>query len=160
MDRRTVVVHNAVTWHERRLDAAQRKAHGARIVTVEQLAHLFAGGFFQIVSKSDLQRLVSLALDGLTFRSIDAIKPLPGMVNAVCRSLQKAWSAGLDLQRCGQERGESVADLAAIENYVRSHLTSGSLLPSDISRLATAHADWAPRLTGDECWPKFDLPLL
>lgn len=148
MEPQTIVVHNAVTWHEHRLGAARRQAHGVRIVTVEQLAELLAGGFCKIVTKSQLQRLVSLALTDLTFGSIEEIKALPGVVNAVCHSLHKAWSAGLDLQRWGQEKAESVADLAAIEDYVRVHLTTGLLLPHDIVRLATAHADWSPRLTG------------
>ena len=51
--------------------------------------------FSDRVSKPDLQQLVSRALSELDFSSIEAIKTLPGMVNAVCRSLHKAWSAGL-----------------------------------------------------------------
>jgi hypothetical protein len=149
MNRQTVVVCNAVVWHERRLQAAQQQAHGLRIVTVQQLAEVLAGGFLQIVSKPDLQQLVSGALSELHFGSIEEIKALPGMVNAVCRSLQKAWNAKLDLERWGQERGESVADLVAIEAYVRAHLPPGSLLPNDISRLAITHANQARHVTGD-----------
>ena len=149
MKRHTVVVCNSVSWHERRLQAAQQHAHGLRIHTVQQLAEVLAGGFLQIVSKPDLQQLVSRALSELDFTSIDAIKTLPGMVNAVCRSLHKAWSAKLDLQRWGKERGESVADLAAIETYVGRHLPPGSLLPIDISRLAAAHVNHARHVTGD-----------
>ena len=149
MDRRTVVVSNAVAWHEHRLQAAQQRAHGQRILTIQQLAEVLAGGFLQIVSKPDLQQLVSRALSELDFSSIEAIKTLPGMVNAVCRSLHKAWSARLDLQRWGKERGESVADLVAIEAYVRGHLPAGSLLPTDISRLAAARVHHARHVTGD-----------
>jgi len=142
-------VSNAVAWHEHRLQAAQQHAHGLRILTVQQLAEVLAGGFLQIVSKPDLQQLVSRALSELDFSSIEAIKTLPGMVNAVCRSLHKAWSARLDLQRWGKERGESVADLVAIEAYVRGHLPAGSLLPTDISRLAAARMHHARHVTGD-----------
>ena len=149
MDRRTLVVCNAVSWHERRLEAAQQQAHGLRVVTVQQLAGVLAGGFLQIVSKPDLQQLVSRALNELEFSSIDAIKVLPGMVNAVCSSFHKAWNARLDLHRWGQERGESVADLAAIEAYVRAHLPPDSLLPTDISCLATTRASRARHVTGD-----------
>jgi hypothetical protein len=116
---------------------------------VQQLAEVLAGGFLHIVSKPDSQQLVSRALSELHFRSIEAIKTLPGMVNAVCRSLHKAWSARLDLQRWGKERGESVADLAAIETYVREHLPPGSLLPVDISGPAAARVNHARHVPGD-----------
>ncbi len=149
MDRQTVVVGNTVSWHEYRLQAAHQHAHGLRILTVPHLAEVLAGGFLQIVSKPDLQRLVSRALSQLDFSSIGTIKTLPGMVNAVCRSLHKAWNATLDLQRCAKERGESAADVAAIESYVRMHLPPSSLLPVDISRLAVARTRHARHVTGD-----------
>jgi len=149
MDRQTVVACNTVSWHEHRLQAAQQRALGLRILTVQRLAEVLAGGFMQVVSKPDLQKLVSRALSRLEFSRIEAIKALPGMVNAMCRSLQKAWTAKLDLPRLGKERGGSIADLAAIDTYIRTHLPPGSMLPVDISCRALARVNHARYVTGD-----------
>lgn len=149
MGRQTLVLGNVVSWHERRLQAAQQQAQGMRIVTVPQLTEVLAGGFSRIVSKNDLQELVSRALAELHFVGIERIKSLPGMVTAVCRSLKRAWDAGLDLQGWGQQCSGSVADLAAIETYINQHLPPGSGSPVNISGLAVTRASQAGHLTGD-----------
>jgi RecB family exonuclease len=149
MYRRTAVVCNTVGWHERRFRAALDREHGLRIVTIQQLAELLAGGFLRILGRPDLQQLVTRALSELSFGAIEPIKALPGMVNAVCRSLRKVWNANVDLHWWGGKCGDSVADLAAIESFVRSNLPPASLLPSQLLREAERHVHQARHLTGD-----------
>jgi len=149
MYRRTLVVPNALAWHEERFQAAREKAHGLKIVTIPQLAARLAGGFLHLISRPELQELVAQAISAIRFTEIDPVKNLPGTVRAICDTLQKAWHgpADLDLQ-ARRNLGARIADLALIEEYVSRRLPPGALLPRQLASAAGANAPKAPRITG------------
>ena len=55
---RTVVVHTRLAGHVARVEAARRKASDVQIMTMEQLAGRFAGGFIQPIEADTLHEAV------------------------------------------------------------------------------------------------------
>lgn len=145
--RRTIVAHGRLAMREVRLNAARTGTHGVQVLTFEQLAVRLAGGFFQPIDSDTLRLAIGNALAVDSVGELDAIKTLPGMVDAAATTLRKAWRAGLALDAMSGDHPR-LASIARLEASVVSHLPAGMLRPIDIASKALARLAHAPRIFG------------
>ena len=147
MDRHTIVTHGRVAMKELKLDAARRRCHGRQIITFEQLAVRLAGGLAQSVEEDPLLEAIRTVLPLTTLGELDGIKELPGVVNAVARTLRKAWRGGIDLHaRAPVHR--RLGSMATLEEAVLKELPAAMKRPADLAAAAFARLDHSPRLFG------------
>lgn len=166
--RRTIVAHGRLAMREVRLTAARAGAHGVQVLTFEQLAARLAGGFFQPIDSDSLRMAIRSALATASLGELDAIKTLPGMVDATATTLRKAWRAGLQLDAMAGDHAR-LASIARLEASVVSHLPAAMLRPADIASKALARLAHAGRILGSveivgitelsSCWRELLLRL-
>ena len=145
--RRTIVAQGRLAIREILLQAAQERAHGLQVMTVEHLAARLAGGFARPI---DTETLLSAVRDGLASTALgelDEIKSLPGMLQASAQSLRKAWLAGIDL--AGRAKAHPrIASIAALEAAVVERLPPNMMRPTDLVRQAMQRVVHAPAIFG------------
>ena len=147
MERHTIVTHGRVAMKELRLDAARRRCHGRQIITFEQLAVRLAGGLAQSVEEDPLLEAIRTVLPKTKLGELDGIKELPGVVNAVARTLRKAWRGGIDLHaRAPWHR--RLGSMATLEAAVLRELPAAMKRPADLAAAALNRLDHSPRLFG------------
>lgn len=147
LDRRTVLVPDRLAQRARRLHAARTQQHGVQVMAVEQMAARLAGGFVHPIDSDSLRLAVQKALPATRMDALEAIKPLPGMVGAATRTLERVWLAGIDLQARAAAHARVTA-LAALESTVLARLP-GKMRPAGIAAAALDRLDHAPRVLGN-----------
>ena len=145
MKRRAILVEGPLAFRMRRLEAARANEIGVEVLTLPLIASRLAGGFAHIADRSLLSTAIAAALDEGGFQELEQVRLLPGMVRAVMQTLDRAWTADLDLEQlAGNSR--RLADLALIQRRVQSVLPPGAMLPQDIRDAALERIGVAPNL--------------
>jgi hypothetical protein len=145
MKRRAVLVEAPLAFRMRRLEAARVGEIGLEVLTLPLIASRLAGGFTHLADRSALSTAIAAALDEGGFHDLEEVRRLPGMVRAVMQTLDRVWTADLDLEElAGNSR--RLADLALIERRVRSLLPPGAMLPQDVRDAALERIDVASTL--------------
>lgn len=134
--RRTLLVHNRHAWRSHRTQAAIGAAHGLELLMVEHMAARLAGGFLCSVDPDDLNVAIANTVSETPLGALDAIKGLPGFRRAVAATLNKAWTAGLNLSeeaaRADDRSTDVLHSLATLEAGVLAHLPQSQLRPCDL----------------------------
>jgi hypothetical protein len=148
--RTTIVIPDPLAARRLRAQHARDGMLGARIVTLPGLASRLAGGLLRCVTTADLQRaLRDLPADGLG--SLAEIAPLPGFPRAAARTLQRTWSAAIDL---GHEADAPAAhrrwrELRALEAHATLRLPPDARPPPALVALAAERMRHAATVVGD-----------
>jgi PD-(D/E)XK nuclease superfamily len=143
--RRTIVVHTRLAGHMARVDAARRKASGVQIMTMGQLAGRLAGGFIQPIEADPLHEAVRDTIASTRLGDLGPIQTLPGMVRAATSTLDKVWSANIDLSEAKDARLKAIGTL---EREVLHRLPPSMKRPTELVELACAHIQHAPAVLG------------
>ena len=138
--RRTIIVHTRLAGHMARVRAARRGESGVQILTMGQVAARLAGGLLRPIDPDDLKIAVREALASVQLGELEPIKELPGMVRAAAGTLDKVWSAGIDLSR---EKHPRLAALHKLEQEVLRWLPACMKRPQDLVALACARVEFA-----------------
>lgn len=151
--RKTLIVHSRYAWRSHRTGAALGSEQGTQLLTIDQMTARLAGGFLQPVDQEDFKAAVSEALQE-SLGELDAIKALPGFQRAACSSLEKAWSASLDLDEESQTAAEPeartrLAALALLEKGVLGRLPASQRRPADLVAEAIKHVKLAKAIFGE-----------
>lgn len=128
-----------------RIRAAKDNAVGVEVTTLPLLAARLAGGFRRPAETETLQIAIRDALESGTFRELDAVRDLPGMLRAAQRTLAAVWRSDVALDANANAR---LADLASLDRYVRTALPMGALVPPDLRDAALARISHAQALLG------------
>lgn len=147
MKRRVIVVEGQLAFGMRRFEAARANDVGLEVLTLPLLASRLAGGFRHLADRDTLSMAVGRALLGGGFAQIDNVRHLPGMVRAAVQSLDRAWSADLDLDSLASKSAR-VADLVILQRRVSEVLPHGAMLPRQLRDAALARVRFAPKLFG------------
>src|SRR6185295_2071613 len=144
--RRTAVVFGRLQSRELRLRAAREHDHGLQVMTMEQLACRLAGGFSRPIDDEALRTCLQAALPQTELGELDAIKMLPGMVDACVDTLRKVWTSRIDLAASGDH--PRLASLARLEAAVVDSLPSGMKRPGELVDAALTRVTHAPAVLG------------
>jgi hypothetical protein len=145
--RRTLVVSDRTALRAHRLQAARSRRNGLQVLTFEQLAVRLAGGFVRPIDSESLRVALKAVLPVTPLGELEAIKCLPGMVDAAARTLGKVWRSGIDLQaRAGTHA--RIAALVRLEQAVLAQLPAGMYPPAAIAAAAQARLAHAPAVLG------------
>jgi hypothetical protein len=98
MKRSIIVVDGPFALRMRRVEAARASVLGLEVVSLPLLATRLAGGFRRFADRDLLAPAIAEALGKGNFKDIDSVKDLPGMVRAVMQTLDRVWTADLDLE--------------------------------------------------------------
>jgi hypothetical protein len=143
--RRTIVVHTRLAGHMARVQAARVGESGVQILTMGQLAARLAGGLLRPIDPDDLKIAVRDALASVQLGELEPIKDLPGMVRAAAGTLDKVWSAAIDLSRRTHPR---LAALHTLEQEVLRRLPACMKRPQELVELACARIRFANAVIG------------
>jgi RecB family exonuclease len=149
--RHTFLITSLLARHTAMLEAARQRAHGRQLMSPAQVAARLAGGFLQLVDRESLQAaLDAIIADAATdFGDMQAIRDLPGMRRALAATLERAWSAGIDLQaRAAASPEPRNAAMARIERAVLARLPAAMLRHPDLVTRALERVHHAPRVLG------------
>jgi len=146
--RSTIVAPNAWAAEVLRFEAAQERAHGRRIMSIEALAARLAGGFFQPINRIAVLDVLKDVLDEYCPQELRSAQDLPGFPRAVASTLSKVWRAGIDLESRRLEKPR-IAALADLEKAVIEKLPVSMKRPAELSNLALARIGFAARIFGD-----------
>src|SRR5713101_7457661 len=147
MKRRVIVVDGPLAFGMRRFQAAQANDVGLEVLTLPLLASRLAGGFRHLADRETLSMAVGRALLDGGFAQIDSVRHLPGMVRAALQSLDRTWSADLDLDDLASTSAR-VADLLMLQRRVSEVLPHGAMLPRQLRDAALDRVLFAPKLFG------------
>jgi hypothetical protein len=125
MKRRVTVVDGPLAFGMRRFEAARANDVGLKVLTLPLLASRLAGGFRHLADRETLSMAVGRALQDGGFAQIDGVRHLPGMVRAALQSLDRSWSADLDLDDLAYTSAR-VADLVMLQRRVSEALPHGA----------------------------------
>jgi hypothetical protein len=144
--RRTAVVYGRLQARELRLAAARGRRAGLQVLTAEQLACRLAGGFSRPIEDEALRSALQTALADTHLGELDAIKLLPGMVDACVGTLRKVWTSQIDLSAAGDH--PRLHALASLEAAVLVRLPSGMKRPGELVDAALSRVQHAPSVLG------------
>jgi hypothetical protein len=147
MKRRVIVVDGPLAFRMRRVEAARASVLGLEVLSLPLLATRLAGGFRRFADRDLLAPAIAEALGKGKFKDIDSVKDLPGMVRAVMQTLDRVWTADLDLEALATT-SPRLSDLALIEQRVRAALPAGAMLPRDGRDAALARIQFASAIFG------------
>lgn len=145
MERRVIVVEGPLAFGIRRFQAARANDVGLEILTLPLLAARLAGGFRRLADRETLSSAVATALRDGGFQQLDGVRNLPGMVRAALQTLDRAWSADLDLDALASGSAR-IADLALLQRRVTESLPDGAMLPRELRDAALGRVRLAPKL--------------
>lgn len=148
MQQRVTVVDGPLAFRMRRFQAARANDVGLEILTLPLLAARLAGGFRHLAGRETLSMAVARALRDGGFAHLDSVRNLPGMVRAAVQTLDRAWSADVDLEDLAST-SERVADLALIQRRVSEALPHGVMLPRRLRDAALERVCFAAKLFGN-----------
>jgi hypothetical protein len=118
MIRRLIVVDGPLAWRMRRFQAAQANEVGLEVLTLPLLASRLAGGFRHLADRETLNTCVARALQDAGFAQLEDVRGLPGMVRAALQTLERAWTADIDLD-ARASNSPRIADIALLQRRVR-----------------------------------------
>ena len=144
--RHTAVVYGRLQSRELRLEAARARRMGQQVMTIEQLACRLAGGFSRPIDDETLRLCVQEALLVTDVGELEAIKLLPGMVDACVETLHKVWSAKIDLASAGPH--PRLKSLAALETAILERLPPGMQRPGELVDAALPRLSYSPAVIG------------
>lgn len=144
--RHTAVVFGRLQYRELRLQAARERKGGLQVQTIEQLACRLAGGFHRPIEDEALRSSLQVALPETALGELDAIKLLPGMVDACVDTLRKVWTSRIDLVGSGNQ--PRIAALATLEVAVLEKLPPGMRRPGELVDAALTRIQHAPSVLG------------
>jgi hypothetical protein len=147
MKRRVTIVDGPLAFSMSRLRAARANDVGLEILTLPLLAARLAGGFRRLADKETLTTAVARALQDGGFQQLDDVRNLPGMVRAALQTLDRAWTADLDLENLAFTSAR-IADIALLQRRVRDALPHVAMLPRQLRDAALERVGFAPRLFG------------
>lgn len=145
-ERSTAVVFGRLQSRELRLAAARNRTAGLQVMTIEQVACRLAGGFQKAIEDEALRKALQTALPQTQLGELDAIKLLPGMVDACVGTLRKVWTARIDLAPA--DNHPRLASLAALEAAVLALLPPSMKRPGELVDAALARLQHAPAVLG------------
>jgi hypothetical protein len=147
MIRRLIVVDGPLAWRMRRFQAAQANEVGLEVLTLPLLASRLAGGFRHLADRETLNTCVARALQDAGFAQLEDVRGLPGMVRAALQTLERAWTADIDLD-ARASNSPRIADIALLQRRVRDALPQGAMLPHQLRDAALDRIRFAPKLFG------------
>jgi hypothetical protein len=147
MIRRLIVVDGPLAWRMRRFQAAQANEVGLEVLTLPLLASRLAGGFSHLADRETLNTCVARALQDAGFAQLEDVRGLPGMVRAALQTLERAWTADIDLD-ARASNSPRIADIALLQRRVRDALPQGAMLPPQLRDAALDRIRFAPKLFG------------
>jgi len=115
-------------------------------MTMEQLACRLAGGFNRPIEDEALRTCLQAALPQTELGELDAIKMLPGMVDACVDTFRKVWTSRIGLPASGGH--PRLASLARLEAAVLNALPSGMKRPGELVDTALTRVTHAPDVFG------------
>lgn len=145
--RHSIIAHGLLLQHNLRIEAARGRLHGRQIMTFESLACRLAGGFARAIDDESLKDAIHTALPEVKLGELDAIKELPGVVDAAAGTLRKAWRSGVDLQARASDHTR-IASIAKLEEEVLSRLPSSMMRPVDLVSKAMERIHYAKTIFG------------
>jgi hypothetical protein len=148
---RTAIVEGPLAFQMRRIAAAQANDCGLLILNLPQVAARLAGGFSIPASAEQLEPAIRDALDLGGFSELEQVRQLPGMTRAVLRTLRKVWDADFDLSVAGRAGHRRIADVALVEDRLKSRLPLAMMMPRDLRDAALKRVQYAPRIIGPVC---------
>lgn len=131
MMRRLIVVDGPLAWRMRRFQAAQANEVGLEVLTLPLLASRLAGGFRRLADRETLTTCVARALQDGGFAQLDDVRGLPGMVRAALQTLERAWTADIDLDGRASS-SPRIADMSLLQRRVCDALPHGAMLPQQL----------------------------
>jgi PD-(D/E)XK nuclease superfamily len=147
MKRRVIVVDGPLAFRMRRVEAARASVLGLEVMSLPLLAARLVGGFRRFAGRDLLAPAIAEALGKGNFKDIESVRGLPGMVRAVMQTLDRVWTADLDLETLATT-SPRLSDLVLIEQRVRAALPAGAMLPRDGRDAALARIQFAPAIFG------------
>jgi hypothetical protein len=147
MRRRVIIVDGPLAFGMRRFQAARTNDVGLEILTLPLLAARIAGGFRRLPDREMLSAAVARALQDGGFKQLNDVRNLPGMVRAALQTLDRAWTADLNLEALAST-SPRVADLALLQRRVSDALPLGVSLPRQLRDAALERIRFAPKLFG------------
>ncbi len=147
MQRRVDVVDGPLAFRMARYRAACANEVGLEIFTLPLLAARLAGGFRRPADRETLATAAARALEDGGFAQLDDVRGLPGMVRAALQTLERAWSADIDLDNASFPSAR-VADIALLERRIRDALPHGAMLPRQLRDAALERVCFAQTLFG------------
>ncbi len=149
--RHTLLITSPLVRRTALLEAARERAHGRQLMSPAQLAARLAGGFLQLIDREALQAILdTVVADAATdFGDLQPIRALPGMRRALAATLERAWSAGVDLQaRAGASGAARFAAMARIERTLLARLPPALLPHAALVGRARSRLHLAPQVFG------------
>jgi hypothetical protein len=147
MERRVTVVDGPLAFRMARYRAACANDVGLDILTLPLLAARLAGGFRRLADRETLAAAVARALQDGGFAQLDDVRGLPGMVRAALQTLDRAWTADIELDNPPFPSAR-IADIALLERRVRDALPDGAMLPRQLRDAALERVRFASTLFG------------
>src|SRR4029077_12589894 len=129
---RTTLVEGSLAFQMRRIAAARANDCGPQILNLPQVAARLAGGFSTPVTAEQLEYAIKEAVDQGGFTQLERVRHLPGMTRAVLRTLRKIWDADFDLSAAGCAGHRRIAEMALIEDRLKSRLPLAMMTPRDL----------------------------
>ena len=155
--RHTIVAHGQLLRDDLKIQAARSRLNGRQIMTFEALACRLAGGFARPIDDESLREAIQKSLPEVDIGELEAIKDLPGLIDAAAGTLRKAWRAGIDLQVRALEH-KRISSLAALEEAVLERLPVSMMRPVDLAEKGMArihHAGAFSALSVSSASPNF-----
>lgn len=143
--RKTAIVFGRLQSRHLRLAAARASEPGLQVMTMEQVACRLAGGFLCPIDEEALREALQKALAETDLAELNAIKGLPGMVDACVGTFRKVWTAGINLSSGGHSR---LSALATLEAAILPHFPAGMKRPGELAREALARIQHAQAVLG------------
>ena len=149
--RETIIINSRLAWRLARGDAAAKRSHGLQVLSIEHLASRLAGGFLQVIDSDTLKDAIAKAL-AADLGELNGIKELPGFPRAAATTLQKAWTAAIDLTTAPGTQDQAVARrlqaIARLEAEVLGHIPPSMQRPSELVAKALTRTQHARSLFG------------
>ena len=116
------------------------------------LAARLAGGFLQAVDSDGAQSAIAKAVT-VDLLELNGIKVLPGFPRRVATTLNKAWTAGVDLTKLAKNEESAAArrieSLMLLEAEVLRHLPPSMRRPADLVAVALPRFSTRSRCSGE-----------
>ncbi len=151
IERHTFLVASRLARSQALLEAARAQAHGRQILSPAQAVARLAGGFLQPIEREALQEILHEVLkdDSIDLGELNEIRDLPGMIRAAARTLQRIWTAGIDLAELAAASDKHrLADFARLEAAVCDRLPASMLRPVELVNLGIDRLNRAPSVLG------------
>ena len=151
IERHTFLLGSRLARSQALLEAARAQAHGRQILSPAQTVARLAGGFFRPIEREALQEILHDVLihDSVDLGELNEIRDLPGMIRAAARTIQRIWTAGIDLaELAAASNKQRLGDFARLESAVCVRLPESMLRPVELVNVAINRLNRAPTVLG------------